>query len=103
MMTTMTNTRTAPTADAPAGEGRRPRWLHFPRPNPSAALRLFCFHYAGGSAQTFRPWAERLPEGVELCAVQTPGRGERWRERPHDRLLELVRDMLPHVVPQLDR
>jgi hypothetical protein len=22
------------------------KWILFPRPNPAAALRLFCFHYA---------------------------------------------------------
>lgn len=98
-----TNTHVRVTTHTHIHEQNPQRWLLFPRPNAGATLRLFCFHYAGGSALTFRPWPERLPGGVEVCAVQTPGRGERWRERPHDSLLDLIRDMLPHIVPHLDK
>ncbi|MGH9755029.1 MAG: thioesterase II family protein [Blastocatellia bacterium] len=44
-------------------------------PNPAATLRLFCFHYAGGSAQVFHDWPRRLPPSVEMGAIQLPGRG----------------------------
>ena len=29
-------------------------WLICPKPNPDAQIRLFCFPYAGGSANIFR-------------------------------------------------
>lgn len=57
-------------------------WLKLPRPNPQARLRLFCFPYAGGSASIFRAWAAALPAEIELVAVELPGRGERFKERP---------------------
>ncbi|MFE2540539.1 thioesterase II family protein [Actinacidiphila glaucinigra] len=50
------------------------------------ALRLVCFPYAGGAASLFRGWGSRLPDGVELLAVQYPGREDRRRE-------ELIGDM----------
>jgi surfactin synthase thioesterase subunit len=43
-------------------------------------LRLFCFHYAGATASIFRSWQGTLPEGVELIAVQLPGREYRLAE-----------------------
>ncbi|XSG83267.1 MAG: thioesterase II family protein [Methyloligella sp. ZOD6] len=46
-----------------------------------AACRLVCFHYAGGSAQTFFPWTKLLPEDFALVAAELPGRGRR-REAP---------------------
>jgi medium-chain acyl-[acyl-carrier-protein] hydrolase len=58
------------------------KWILFPRPNPAAALRLFCFHYAGGSAQVFYNWPGHLPPGLGMGAIQLPGRGHRLGE-PH--------------------
>jgi len=54
------------------------------------ALRLYCFPFAGGSAAAFRPWAPLLPATIGLTAVQLPGHGNRLRERPIDRLEDLV-------------
>lgn len=34
-------------------EARPDPWILRPRPNPRAALRLFCFPYAGGGASIF--------------------------------------------------
>jgi surfactin synthase thioesterase subunit len=64
-------------------------WFLFPRPNPEAVLRLFCFHYAGGSAQAFHPWLDHLPTTVEVGMVQLPGRGHRLAEPPITRVLPL--------------
>jgi medium-chain acyl-[acyl-carrier-protein] hydrolase len=65
------------------------KWLLFPKPNPAASLRLFCFHYAGGSAQTFHAWSANLPPTVEVGMVQLPGRGHRLAEPKITRLLPL--------------
>lgn len=46
----------------------------------SQGVRLFCLPYAGGSAWTFRGWDRLLPAGVELVALEPPGRGARIRE-----------------------
>lgn len=61
-------------------------WIKRFHSRPEAQLRLFCFPYAGGGASVFRLWPEGLPEGVEVCAVQLPGRESRWREEAFRRL-----------------
>lgn len=61
-------------------------WIKRFRPRLEAQLRLFCFPYAGGGASVFRLWPEELPEGIEVCAVQLPGRESRWREEAFRRV-----------------
>jgi medium-chain acyl-[acyl-carrier-protein] hydrolase len=77
------------------------RWLVRPRPNPSAALRLVCFPYAGGSATVFRTWPDALPPEVELLAVALPGRDARAREPRFDRLTPLVASLADAIGPEL--
>jgi medium-chain acyl-[acyl-carrier-protein] hydrolase len=79
------------------------KWLLFPRPNPAAALRLFCFHYAGGSVQVFHDWPGRLPPTVEIGAIQLPGRGHRLGEPHIRRLLSLSRIIAHELLPYLDK
>lgn len=67
-----------------------------------ARLRLFCFPYAGGAAHIFRQWPQRLPAGVEVYAVQPPGRGKRMTERPFTNLMELVAAAEPALRPFMD-
>jgi pyochelin biosynthetic protein PchC len=43
-------------------------------------LRVFCFPYAGGSANAFRAWSAAAPATVELIAVQYPGHADRIAE-----------------------
>jgi medium-chain acyl-[acyl-carrier-protein] hydrolase len=78
-------------------------WLIVPRPNPSAALRLFCFPYAGGAARIFRSWAEHLPFGVELCLVELPGRGARMWEPRLTSILSLTEALEAPLLRALDR
>lgn len=54
------------------------------------AVRLLCFPYAGGSASIFRPWVMHGPEWLDVCAVELPGRGVRFRERLLDDIVPLV-------------
>jgi surfactin synthase thioesterase subunit/acyl carrier protein len=78
-------------------------WLVCPRPNPQARQRLFCFHYAGGSASLFRSWPQQLPSTVELCAVQLPGRERRLQETPFTDLDTLATVLAEQLAPELDR
>jgi medium-chain acyl-[acyl-carrier-protein] hydrolase len=61
-------------------------------------IRLFCFHYAGASASIFRSWDEAMPDGIEVVAVQLPGREYRLDEPlltdPHE-IAGLVTEILP--------
>ena len=66
-------------------------------------MRLFCFHYAGGSAMVFRNWPERLPASVEVCAVQLPGRGRRLNENPFASVSSVVRPVSDALVPYCDK
>ena len=66
------------------------KWTVTFRPSPGARLRLLCFHHAGGGAFRFRPWAERLSPGIELVAVQLPGRENRATEATVTSLTEIL-------------
>ena len=73
------------------------------KPNRRADVRLFCFPYAGGGAFIFRSWQENLPETIEVCPVQLPGRGSRAAERPYTELDQLVRSIGHDLAPLLDK
>ncbi|MGW7469031.1 thioesterase II family protein [Streptomyces xantholiticus] len=45
-----------------------------------ARARLICFPHAGAAAGSYRSWALDAPWDVEVCAVQYPGRGDRFGE-----------------------
>ncbi len=78
-------------------------WIAFRKPNPQARLRLFCFPYAGAGAAIFRTWSGRLPDHVEVCPVQFPGRGTRLMEKPFTQLLPLVETLAQVLIPLLDK
>jgi surfactin synthase thioesterase subunit/NAD(P)-dependent dehydrogenase (short-subunit alcohol dehydrogenase family)/acyl carrier protein len=82
---------------------RSSAWVVVPRPRPQARMRLVCFSYAGGSASVYADWPDELTEGIELCAVQLPGRGGRFGEAPLGSLEELVAAVTPALLPYLDR
>jgi surfactin synthase thioesterase subunit len=64
---------------------------------------LFRFHYAGGSAQAFHNWPERLPPSVEIGAIQLTGRGHRLGEPHVRRLAPLSRIVAQELLPYLDK
>ncbi|HKV34666.1 MAG TPA: alpha/beta fold hydrolase [Pyrinomonadaceae bacterium] len=78
-------------------------WFTRARPDPNARLRLFCFPYAGGGAAIYRGWENYLPPGVEIFAVQPPGRGGRFKEPALDRMDSLVAAVATAMQPFLDR
>jgi medium-chain acyl-[acyl-carrier-protein] hydrolase len=78
-------------------------WLHRPATRPHASVNLFCFSHAGGTASTFRLWPAGLPAWLEVWAVQLPGRGSRWRERPIPTIPALVDAFIPVLLPHLRR
>lgn len=78
-------------------------WIVTPKPVPSADLRLFCFHYAGGSATVFHKWAESMPPSVELCAIQLPGRGARIGEPLLSTVDAVINPLASAMSPYLDK
>jgi len=57
-------------------------WCRRYRPTRNATARLVCLPHAGGSAPFFLPVAAALSPGVDVVAVQYPGRQDRRGERP---------------------
>lgn len=78
---------------------REQGWMRSLARAETAAARLVCFPHSGGSATTFSDWAAVVPSGVELLAVQYPGRGDRFVEQ----LVDDVAEMAGHVVSELLR
>jgi medium-chain acyl-[acyl-carrier-protein] hydrolase len=79
------------------------RWLIRYTRNKDAALRLFCFHCAGGSASEFRSWPDRLPGSIELVAVQLPGREGRVRDAFSTSMEDLTGGVVEAMKPLLDK
>ncbi|ELX13935.1 putative thioesterase involved in non-ribosomal peptide biosynthesis [Janthinobacterium sp. HH01] len=78
------------------------KW-YIQQPSAAAALRLYCFSYAGGSAASYQGWQAALGPGVEVCAIQLPGRGNRFSEQPYTSLQGLVRDLAQMLQQQDSR
>lgn len=78
------------------------RWFVGGAPQATAPIRLFCFPFAGGGASVFRGWGRELP-GVDVIAVQPPGREDRYGEKPYTNLRELTADLAVAIEPWLDR
>jgi len=83
-------------------KSRNNPWLILGKAERRTRLRLFCFPYAGGGASIFRQWQENMPEGIEVCAVQLPGRENRIAEPLFTRLLSLVNAVVKALDPYFD-
>jgi medium-chain acyl-[acyl-carrier-protein] hydrolase len=74
-----------------------------PRPVTGAAMRVFCFPFAGGSSATYHGWTEHLHPRAELVMVQMPARGARLADDPCDDMGELVDSLYDAIAPLLDK
>lgn len=78
-------------------------WLPRTVSDSRARLRLFCFPYSGAGASIYYRWIGQLPEGIEVCPVELPGRGSRMTEPPISRVGPLVEGAAAALLPHLDR
>ncbi|HZO70892.1 MAG TPA: alpha/beta fold hydrolase [Ktedonobacteraceae bacterium] len=83
-------------------QGSQKLWLPYWKAQKGSCLRLFCLHYAGGSASLFRQWQQMMPLGVEVCAIQLPGREARISEAPFSEAAEVVQALAQVLTPYLD-
>jgi medium-chain acyl-[acyl-carrier-protein] hydrolase len=77
-------------------------WLVRTPSEEPALVRLFCLPYSGGGASLFYDWQEALPPGVEVCAIELPGRASRFGEPPASQLSPLVTEMAEALDPYFD-
>ena len=78
------------------------QWLVYHQPNPQAKQRLFCLPYAGANSNIFRSWPAALPT-VEICSVELPGHGGRSAEVPFSQFAPLIKVLVQHLRPHLDK
>ncbi|WP_323121960.1 thioesterase II family protein [Burkholderia alba] len=71
-------------------------------PVAAPRLRMICCSYAGGSASVYGNWHASLPADVEVCAVELPGRGARFREAPLCTMNALADDVMGGLGARLD-
>jgi surfactin synthase thioesterase subunit len=62
-------------------------------PGPPAALRLFCFHHAGGGSSLYRGWQRAVGPHISVCPVLLPGRERRAGQPRFTELDALVADL----------
>ncbi|MFG2605992.1 beta-ketoacyl synthase N-terminal-like domain-containing protein [Streptomyces sp. NPDC048514] len=92
-----------PGAGAPGGAGAA-RWIAHRAPNPQARIRLFCLPYgSGGGASVYRDWQRALPDHVEVCPVQLPGKENRIKEPAFEDAETAVDALCEALLPELDR
>lgn len=77
-------------------------WFFVPKQLIKPRLRIFCFPYAGGSATAFHPWGNIMPADVEVCAIQLPGRGMRFKEPNITSMPDLIEQLDDVMTPHLD-
>ncbi|GGO94215.1 thioesterase II family protein [Wenjunlia tyrosinilytica] len=78
------------------------KWLLRKPPQDSTSL-LFCFPYAGVGASSYRDWPPTLAGGTAVCALQPPGRENRFREPGHPDHGAFARDLVDFLTPLLER
>jgi medium-chain acyl-[acyl-carrier-protein] hydrolase len=79
------------------------QWFYLPRPSPDAALRLYCFHHAGGGAAAYRGWPDLVGTSIEIIAVRLPGRENRFAESRFRRMADVVEALQGPLRAGLDR
>lgn len=79
-------------------------WVRWSEPQTQGiTLRLVALPYAGGGATVYRSWVTALSPGIELIAMQLPGRETRISEQPLTTWSMLTATLGPHVLSLTDK
>jgi medium-chain acyl-[acyl-carrier-protein] hydrolase len=78
-------------------------WILRTTSNPNSRLRLFCLSHAGAGASIFYHWRSGLPEDIDVCPVQYPGRENRFMEPLFIEIKPLVEAAAEALCRRLDR
>jgi pyochelin biosynthetic protein PchC len=82
----------------PSLDDNEDRWIRRFHPSPTGGVRLVCFPHAGGSASYYFPMSASMPPGIDVMAVQYPGR----QDRRHEPLVDNISDLAEEVCKALD-
>ncbi|HGD2994933.1 TPA: thioesterase II family protein [Streptococcus agalactiae] len=55
-----------------------------------SSIKLLLLPYAGGSALFYTHWEKYLKENIEIIPIEFPGRGLRFKEKPCDKISDLI-------------
>ncbi|MEV7727463.1 alpha/beta fold hydrolase [Streptomyces sp. NPDC087917] len=78
-------------------------WLRRFGPAPADRPVLVCLPHAGGAASAYLPLSRALAGGLDVLAVQYPGRQDRRREQPFTALTDLADAVARAVAPLTGR
>mmetsp|Transcript_23377 Transcript_23377/g.76101 ORF Transcript_23377/g.76101 Transcript_23377/m.76101 type:complete len:326 (+) Transcript_23377:52-1029(+) len=73
-------------------------------PEGDPAVRLLCFHHAGGNSVFFKEWITKqlFPSHFDIIAVELPGRRETTSKDYHVRMRPLAEELAEVLTPVLD-
>jgi medium-chain acyl-[acyl-carrier-protein] hydrolase len=77
------------------------RWFENLPGGRDGALRLYCFPYAGGSAQVFRGWQRHFAPQAALSLASLPGRATRIGEPPFRQYKPLITALADAIIPEI--
>jgi len=75
-------------------------WISCYEARENAKIRLICIPHGGGGSHVYKEWAEKLPDFIEVYALNFPGRGSRREENAICNMFEL-RDKIANVISQI--
>ncbi|WP_421901350.1 thioesterase II family protein [Maridesulfovibrio sp.] len=74
---------------------------HLPA-GPESIPRMFCFPFAGSSAEYYRQWQPELKNNVRICPVELPGRASRHNEPLATEMDKLIAELTDALQPLTD-
>jgi surfactin synthase thioesterase subunit len=66
------------------------------------AARILCLPHAGGAASTYNQWHRLVPPDVEVCAIELPGRGSRFKDAALTSMAAVVEHVSALTEPLMD-
>ncbi|MEO8400726.1 MAG: beta-ketoacyl synthase N-terminal-like domain-containing protein [Gammaproteobacteria bacterium] len=86
----------------PADSKDTNKWITYRQKQSNPKIRLFCFPFGGSGASVYRDWQKSLPETIEVCPIQLPGRENRRDEEPIENINLLIELLIKNVSSEFD-
>jgi surfactin synthase thioesterase subunit len=77
-------------------------WVRYFEKKDTARIRLFCLPYAGGFAEFYLSWKRLLPDWIDLCPLQLPGRSYCAHEASPKDISELIGEIAKVIEHYVD-